>query len=66
MKNNEVTVWAPSKMILDAVNKPSLKSEPLDLAIWLADEFNTDHIYHVGSECDYPNVQLISSPDFFK
>ena len=66
MKNNEVTVWAPSKMILDAVNKPSLKSEPLDLAIWLADEFNTDHIYHVGPECDYPNVQLISSPNFFK
>ena len=66
MKNNEVTVWAPSKMILDAVNKPSLKSEPLDLAIWLADEFNTDHIYHVGPEYDYPNVQLISSPNFFK
>jgi dihydroneopterin aldolase len=66
MKNNEVTVWAPSKMILDAVNKPSLKSEPLDLAIWLADEFNTDYIYHVGPECDYPNVQLISSPNFFK
>lgn len=66
MKNNEVTVWAPSKMILDAVNKPSIKSEPLDLAIWLADEFNTDHIYHVGPECDCPNVQLISSPYFFK
>lgn len=66
MKNNEVTVWAPSKMILDAVNKPSLKSEPLDLAIWLADEFNTDHIYHVGPEYDCPNVQLISSPNFFK
>ena len=66
MKNNEVTVWAPSKMILDAVNKPSLKSEPLDLAIGLADEFNTDYIYHVGPECDYPNVQLISSPEFFK
>ena len=53
-------------MILDAVNKPSIKSEPLDLAIWLADEFNTDHIYHVGPECDCPNVQLISSPYFFK
>ncbi len=66
MKNNEVTVWAPSKMILDAVNKPSLKSKPLDLAIWLANEFNTDYIYHLGPECDYPNVQLISSPDFFK
>jgi dihydroneopterin aldolase len=66
MKNNEVTVWAPSKMILDAVNKPSLKSEPLDLAIWLADEFKTDYIYHLGPESDYPNVQLISSPDFFK
>jgi len=66
MKNNEVTVWAPSKMILDAINKPSLKSEPLDLAIWLADEFNTDHIYHVGPEYDCPNVQLISSPNFFK
>ena len=66
MKNNEVTVWAPSKMILDAVNKPSLKSEPLDLAIWLADEYNSDYIFHVGSESYYPNVQLISSPDFFK
>ncbi|MDB4085328.1 dihydroneopterin aldolase [Amylibacter sp.] len=66
MKNNEVTVWAPSKMILDAVNKPSLKSEPLDLAIWLADELNTDYIYHVGPESNYPNVQLISSPNFFK
>ena len=66
MKNNEVTVWAPSKMILDAVNKPSLKSEPLDLAIWLADEFNTVYIYHLGPESNYPNVQLISSPDFFK
>ena len=66
MKNNEVTVWAPSKMILDAVNKPSLKSEPLDLAIWLADEFNSDYIFHVGSESDCPNVQLISSPNFFK
>ena len=66
MKNNEVTVWAPSKMILDAVNKPSLKSEPLDLAIWLADEFKTDYIYHLGPESDYPNVHLISSPDFFK
>jgi len=66
MKNNEVTVWAPSKMILDAVNKPSLKSEPLDLAIWLADELNTDYIYHVGPDTNYPNVQLISSPNFFK
>ena len=66
MKNNEVTVWAPSKMILDAVNKPSLKSEPIDLAIWLADEFNTDYIYHLSPKSDYPNVQLISSPDFFK
>ena len=66
MKNNEVTVWAPSKMILDAVNKPSLKSEPLDLAIWLADELNTDYIYHVGPDTNYANVQLISSPNFFK
>ena len=66
MKNNEVTVWAPSKMILDAVNKPSLKSEPIDLAIWLADEYNSDYIFHVGSESYYPNVQLISSPNFFK
>ena len=66
MKNNEVTVWAPSKMILDAVNKPSLKSEPLDLAIWLADEYNSGYIFHVGSESVYPNIQLISSPNFFK
>ncbi len=65
MKNNEITVWAPSKMILDAVNKPSLKAEPLDLAIWLAGEFNTDYIYHVGPGSNCPKVQLISSPNFF-
>ena len=65
MKNNEVTVWAPSKMILDAVNKPSLKSEPLDLAIWLADEFNTDYIYHVGPGNVLPKCAINFISKFF-
>jgi len=30
LKNNELSVWAPSKMILDSVNKPSLNANPLD------------------------------------
>lgn len=66
MKNNEVTVWAPSKMILDAVNKPSLKSEPLDLAIWLAGELSVDSIYCIGSGPDHPNIEVIPSPNVFR
>ena len=63
LKNNELSVWAPSKMILDSVNKPSLNSGPLDLAIWLAGELSVDSIYCIGSGPDHPNIEVIPSPN---
>ena len=66
LKNNELSVWAPSKMILDSVNKPSLNSGPLDLAIWLAGELSVDSIYCIGSGPDHPNIEVIPSPNVIR
>ena len=66
LKNNELSVWAPSKMILDSVNKPSLNSGPLDLAIWLAGELSVESIYCLGSGPDHPNIEVIPSPNVFR
>ena len=66
MKNNDLSVWAPSKIILDAVNKPKINSKPLDLAIWFANEFNAENIYHLGSGNVHPKVKVISEPNLLK
>lgn len=36
MKNNQISIWAPSKMVLDAVDGPT-GAEPADLIAWFAD-----------------------------
>ena len=66
LKNNELSVWAPSKMILDSVNKPSLNSDPLDLAIWLAGELSVESVYCIGSGPDHPNIEVIPSPNVIR
>ena len=66
LKNNELSVWAPSKMILDSVNKPSLNSDPLDLAIWLAGELSVESVYCLGSGPDHPNIEVIPSPNVIR
>ncbi|CUH52543.1 dihydroneopterin aldolase [Shimia marina] len=41
MKNGQTCVWAPSKIVLDAVDGPSAApSETLDLALWFAQEMH--------------------------
>lgn len=47
MKNGQLSVWAPSKIVLDAVNKPA-STAPLPLAQWFAREFSADHISVLG------------------
>lgn len=66
MKNNQLSVWAPSKVVLDAVNKPkSDADDPLGLAQWFAKEFSADHVSVCG---DYPGarnsrrVQIVDDP----
>ena len=49
MKNGQLSVWAPSKIVLDATNKPKADAyDPLGLAQWFAREFSADHISVLG------------------
>lgn len=49
MKNGQLSVWAPSKMVLAAVKKPEAgPNEPLALAQWFAKEFSADCITVLG------------------
>ena len=38
VKHGQISVWAPSKMVLDAVHAPAVQASALDLAYWLAGE----------------------------
>lgn len=38
VKHGQISVWAPSKMVLDAVHAPAVHASALDLAYWLAHE----------------------------
>lgn len=45
IKNDQLSVWAPSKIVLDAVNKPVAgPNAPLALAQWFAQEFSKTSI----------------------
>jgi dihydroneopterin aldolase len=50
MKHGQLSVWAPSKIVLDAVERPdSDATNPLGLAQWFARVFSADHISVCGS-----------------
>jgi dihydroneopterin aldolase len=42
-KNGQMAIWAPSKMVLDAVDGP-LSTAPEDLVLWLASELNVTEL----------------------
>ncbi len=66
MKNGQLSVWAPSKVVLDAVNKPQADADdPLGLAQWFAREFSADHISVCGGYPEAENsqrLQLVAHP----
>ncbi len=47
MKNNQISVWAPSKLVLDAVGGPG-GSDPQVLARWLAEDLGAQGFAVVG------------------
>ena len=47
MKNNQISVWAPSKLVLDAVDGPR-DDAPQQLAQWLADVMGAKTVVRVG------------------
>jgi dihydroneopterin aldolase len=65
-KNGQLSVWAPTKMVLDAVHKPEAgPNEPLELAQWFAKEFAADHITvlgHYNGVVTSDRMMLVSNP----
>ncbi|MFK5997465.1 MAG: dihydroneopterin aldolase [Rhodobacterales bacterium] len=67
MKQGQISVWAPSKIVLDAVDKPRVgPSGPLALANWFAQQMKVEHIhvlqYYHGPE-KVAQAVLVTSPD---
>ena len=60
MKNSQACVWAPSKVVLDAVDGPTAPpSEALDLTKWFAEEMQAEELLVIGASADEPsNVSI--------
>ncbi len=51
MKNGQICVWAPSKIVLDAVDGPSAKpSDSVALAAWFAATFDAEEMLVIGAD----------------
>lgn len=64
MKNGQICVWAPSKIVLDAVDGPSAKpSDAVALAAWFAATFEAGEMLVFGADLpDNPGVPLRAVP----
>ncbi|MBW3244015.1 dihydroneopterin aldolase [Epibacterium sp. DP7N7-1] len=60
MKNGQICVWAPSKIVLDAVEGPSEPpSNAVALAAWFASTFEAEEMIVIGADLpDNPGVPL--------
>lgn len=60
MKHDQLSVWAPSKMVLDAVDGP--KGSAIEMAAWLGAELSATEILVMGEElpqsCNIPTRPL--------
>lgn len=64
MKHGQLSVWAPSKIVLDAVHGPK-GQEPLALAKWFAAEFSADTLVVAegfGDAGAGPDLRLAATP----
>lgn len=60
MKNGQSIVWAPSRIVLDAVDGPSAPpQQALDLAVWFAESLQATRLLVIGAEAPVAeNVQV--------
>ena len=50
LRNGQLSVWAPSKMILDATHPPEASPDaPMALAAWFAGEMGATQLLFVGA-----------------
>ena len=51
MKNDQICIWAPSKIVLDAVDGPSASPrDAVELVAWFAQEMTAKELLVVGAE----------------
>jgi dihydroneopterin aldolase len=62
MKNGQISVWAPSKIVLDAVDGPSAQpADAVALAAWFAATFEAGEMMVIGADLpDNPGVPLVA------
>ena len=59
MKHGQLSVWAPSKIVLDAVEQPEADAEtPEALAMWFAEQFSASKLVIVGGRGDLQSEGL--------
>lgn len=59
MKNGQLSVWAPSKIVLDAVDAPDGDAEtPQALALWFAEQFSASKILLAKDGFDSETVEI--------
>ncbi|NOX73851.1 MAG: dihydroneopterin aldolase [Alphaproteobacteria bacterium] len=61
MKHGQLSVWAPSRIVLDAVDGP-LQVSPIDLANWFAAEFSADELVVLEGFDKAAGLHVISTP----
>ncbi len=67
IKNGQLSVWAPSRIVLDAVKKPEAgPNTPLALAMWFAKEFFADRtilLQGFDGAINSDRLLLVAKPD---
>ncbi|WP_293449031.1 dihydroneopterin aldolase [Planktotalea sp.] len=59
-KNNQISIWAPSKFVMDAVESPiALVGDPLALADWFAGQINALELLTIGGS--FTRISTISN-----
>ncbi|MDB4558743.1 dihydroneopterin aldolase [Amylibacter sp.] len=60
MKNGQLSVWAPSRIVMDAVKRPA-GDDPAGLALWFGQEFSAQRVVACG-DVDDPRLDVVQSP----
>lgn len=50
LRNGQLSVWAPSKMVLDAAEGPALEADAVTLAAWLGHEVEATALQIIGND----------------
>lgn len=63
MKNGQICVWAPSKIVLDAVDGPRAgPRDALAVAMWFAHEMKAKEVFVIGADAPTSDLPVVAHP----